>query len=58
VRTIDFRGGFWRGAIGFRSAVTPHVLVRLLLFGGFAALVCGNDSIGHHTPGAEISVTP
>ena len=56
--TTDRRGGFWRDAIGFRSAVTPHVLVRLLLFGGFAALVCGNDWIGHHTPAAEIGVTP
>lgn len=29
--TTERKGGFWRGAISFRSAMTPHVLARLLL---------------------------
>jgi len=52
----DRSGGFWRDAVALGSAVTPHVLVRLAVFGGISLLICGTDWLGHHRPELEVGI--
>jgi len=51
-------GHFWRDALAFRGAVTIPVLGRLVIFGAFAALLCGNRWVGHHDRELEVGLAP
>jgi putative membrane protein len=58
IANLDAPSQFLRDTLAFRGAVTLPVLGRLLVFGGFAALLCGFDLIGHHTPEMEVGLAP
>jgi putative membrane protein len=49
---------FWRDSVAFRSSAPPSVYWRVLLFGAFAVLLCGNDWVGHHHSELEVGLAP
>jgi putative membrane protein len=56
--TFEPRGGFWRDAYAFGSSAPLSVYARLLIFGGFAAVLCGNYWTGHHPDWLEVGLAP
>jgi putative membrane protein len=52
------RDSFVRDVLAFGAAASYGTLGRLLVYGIFAALVCGNDWIGHHTINQEVGLAP
>ena len=47
-----------RGTWSLRSSAPPSVYARVLIFGAFAALLCGNGWTGHHHSNLEVGLAP
>jgi putative membrane protein len=56
--TSDPTGRFWRDAYAFRSSAPLSVYARVLVFGAFAALLCGTNWTGHHDSKLEVGLAP
>jgi putative membrane protein len=54
----DLPTGFWADAVAFHVAAPAPVIVRVVLFGIYALLICGNDWVGHHHSELEIGLAP
>jgi ion channel-forming bestrophin family protein len=56
--TPEAAGNFWSDAYAFRSSAPLSVYVRVLIFGVFAAVLCGNRWIGHHDAMLGVGLAP
>jgi ion channel-forming bestrophin family protein len=49
---------FWRDFLSFRSSAPASVYWRVLIFGVYASVLCGNDWVGHHHSSLEVGLAP